>query len=108
MSEAVNATESTFDEEVLKADKPVIVDFWASWCGPCRMVAPVLDQIADENPGVKLVKVDVDANPGLAAKYQITGIPAMKVFSEGKVVKEVVGAQPKPALEKEFADYLTK
>jgi thioredoxin 1 len=106
MSNAKNVTDASFQNDVLDSSTPVLVDFWAEWCGPCKAVAPVLDQIAAENPGIRLVKLDVDANPETAMKYQITSIPAMKVFQGGEVVKTVIGAKPKPALEKEFADFL--
>ena len=106
MSNAKNVTDASFQSDVLDSSTPVLVDFWAEWCGPCKAVAPVLDQIAAENPGIRLVKLDVDANPETAMKYQITSIPAMKVFQGGEVVKTVIGAKPKPALEKEFADFL--
>ncbi len=106
MSEAKNVTDASFQSDVLDSSTPVLVDFWADWCGPCKAVAPVLDQIAAENPGIRLVKLDVDANPETAMKYQITSIPAMKVYRGGEVVKTVIGAKPKPALEKEFAEFL--
>lgn len=100
-------TEATFAAEVLNNPKPVLVDFWAAWCGPCRAVSPILDQIAAENADkIDIVKVNVDENPGLAMKYQITSIPAMKVFTAGEVTQSIIGAKPKPALEADLAAYL--
>ena len=100
-------SDQTFDQEVLKSAEPVLVDFYAEWCGPCRAVSPILDQIAAEHAGkIKIVKLNVDDNPQTAAKYQITSIPAMKVYRGGEVVKTVIGAKPKPALEADLAAFL--
>lgn len=100
MSEPIIVGEQTFDKVVLQSETPVLVDFWAEWCGPCRMVAPVLAQIAAEHDGkIVIAKVNVDENPGLAAKYRITSIPAMKVFKGGEEVREIIGAVPKTVLE---------
>jgi thioredoxin 1 len=108
MSAAKNVTDANFKTEVLEADKPVIVDFWDEWCGPCRMVGPFLDAIAAEHAGaVEVVKLNVDENPAVASQYGITSIPAIYLFAKGELVKKSVGAKPKSALEKEFADYLT-
>ncbi|TFB70981.1 MULTISPECIES: thioredoxin [Cryobacterium] len=104
---ARSVTEANFDQEVINNEKTVLVDFWAEWCGPCRAVSPILDQIAAENSDkLDIVKLNVDEHPALAAKYQITSIPAMKVFQKGEVVKTVIGAKPKPQLEKDLADFL--
>ena len=107
MSNAKAVTDATFSDEVLKSDKTILVDFWAEWCGPCRAVSPILDQIAEEHAGkIEIVKLNVDDNPQSAMNYQITSIPAMKVFKGGEVVKQIVGARPKAALLKELADYI--
>jgi thioredoxin 1 len=103
----VTVTDKSFTEDVLQSDKPVLVDFWATWCGPCRMVAPVLEQIASDYPDqITIAKVDIDANPGVARDYQIMSIPTMAVFQGGKIVKQIVGARPKSAILKELADYV--
>jgi len=100
MSEAITIDEQTFDKVVLQSDIPVLVDFWAAWCGPCRMVAPVLEEIAKEHEGeIRIAKLNVDENPNLAAKYRITSIPAMKVFKGGEEVREIIGAMPKQMIE---------
>ncbi len=91
----LHITKKTFENEVLKSDKPVLLDFWASWCGPCRMVGPVLDEIAEEREDIKVCKVNVDDEPELAATYQISSIPTLMVVKDGKVVNQSLGAKPK-------------
>ena len=103
----VDVTDDTFDADVLKSGKTVVVDFWATWCGPCRMVAPVLDEIAGENKDkLTVAKLDIDANPETARTFQVMSIPTMIVFQDGKPVKQIVGAKPKAALLSDLADYL--
>ena len=98
---ATAVTESTFDQEVTESDKPVIVDFWAEWCGPCHAVAPLLDRIVEERGDeVKLVKVNIDEEQGLAQRYGISSIPTMILFRDGQPAAAAIGAQPKSALER--------
>ena len=93
-------TEENFEEEVLNADKPVLVDFWATWCGPCRMVAPAVAEIAREQEGlIKVGKVDVDENPGLAVRFGIASIPTLMVFKDGQIANTLIGAYPKESIE---------
>ena len=99
----INVTDATFDDEVLKSGKPVLVDFWATWCGPCKQVAPVLEAIADEyGDQLTVAKIDVDANQAVSAKYGVISIPTLNVYVNGEVVKQIVGARPKAALLREL------
>ena len=92
---AIQVNKDNFQEVVLNSDKPVLVDFWASWCGPCRMVAPVLEEIANERSDVKVCKINVDEEPELAGRYNVMSIPTLLVMKDGQVVKQAVGARPK-------------
>jgi len=109
MAHPISLTDDSFENEVLKSDKPVVVDFWATWCAPCRMIAPVIEEMAKEYDGkAKVCKMDVDANPGVASKYGIMSIPSVLYFKNGEVVDKVVGAVPKTQLVSKLQGALAK
>jgi thioredoxin 1 len=97
-----DVTDTNFQAEVIESDQPVLVDFWAPWCGPCRVVAPVLEEIAAERPDLKIVKLNVDENQQTAAAFQVLSIPTLILFKHGQVAKKVIGAYPKRKLEAEL------
>lgn len=102
---ALEVTDANFKELVLDSDKPAMVDFWAEWCGPCKMISPIIEELANENQGVNVGKVNVDENPELSMKYNIRSIPTILFFKGGEIVDKVVGAVPKAVLESKLSEH---
>ena len=107
MGTPIVVTDADFDALVLKSDKPVVVDFWATWCAPCRQIAPILEEIAaDHSDKITIAKLDADHNPVTPAQYRVSSIPTLNLYVNGEVVKSIVGARPKAALLNELADWI--
>ena len=106
MGAVKTVTDATFTDEVLMSDKPVLVDFWAEWCGPCKMISPVLEEIAASQDSLQIVKVNADENTSIAANERIMSLPTLNVYQGGRVVKQIVGAKPKAALLADLAEFL--
>lgn len=104
---ATPVTDDKFKSEVLEADQPVLVDFWAEWCGPCKMVGPIVDEIANEQSGLKVMKLNVDENPFTARQYGVMSIPTLMVFKGGEPAKRIVGAKPKQALLADLGEFVS-
>lgn len=100
----IKITKENFQKEVINSEKPVLIDFWASWCGPCRMVSPIVDQIAEENSSAKIGKINIDEEPELATQFQVMSIPTLMVVKNGKIVSRSVGLKPKAAIENMLKD----
>ncbi|MGQ9805427.1 MAG: thioredoxin [Chlorobiales bacterium] len=107
MSKYLTVSDASFERDVLKSDKPVLVDFWAPWCGPCRMIAPIVEELANDYDGkAKVAKVNVDENPQISMKFGIRSIPTLLIFKNGKVVDQIVGAVPKGVIERKLKSQL--
>jgi thioredoxin 1 len=108
MADLKHVTDASFQQDVLDSGKPVLVDFWAPWCAPCKMIAPILDQIADEHgDALEIVKVNIDENPEIASKYGVLNIPMLNVYVQGEVAKTIVGAKPKRALLNDLREFIS-